>query len=180
MARKKKRSFLIRGTREHWKRCRALSSITFFVAIIKEIETKRGGEKNEKEARRTRGEWKKKKKENCRRKIFALPVDKRWQIINNGLVYVAVRGRSFASQFCPDSWLDHRLPRENRFLFFETTETKLYFTFKIIVSRFDKIILTRNKLAIEFFIFISVEKQKNVHFRSHLLVIIILPNRRVI
>lgn len=68
---------------------------------------------------------------------------------------MAVRGRSFASQFCPDSWLDHRLPRENRFLFFETAETKLYFTFKTIVSRFDKIILTWISLQFNFFIFRS-------------------------
>lgn len=74
MARKEKCSFCCPENKER-KRCRrVLSSITFFVGIIKEIETKRGerewkgGEKNAKRV---------KKKENCRRKIFALPVDKR-------------------------------------------------------------------------------------------------------
>lgn len=123
----------------------------------------REGEKNAKRV--------KKKRENCRRKIFALPVDKRWQIINNGLVYVAVRRRSFASQFCPDSWLDHRLPRENRFLFFETAETKLYFTFKTIVSRFDKIILTWISLQFNFLFFV-----RDNYFTE----LIIVPNKREI
>lgn len=84
---------------------------------------------------------------------------------------MAVRGRSFASQFCPDSWLDHRLPRENRFLFFETAETKLYFTFKTIVSRFDKIILIWISLQFNFLFFV-----RDNYFTE----LIIVPNKREI
>lgn len=60
MARKEKCSFCCPENKER-KRCRrVLSSITFFVAIIKEIETKRGerewkeGEKNAKRVKKKR------------------------------------------------------------------------------------------------------------------------------
>ena len=103
----------------------------------------RDGIERKKENGKVRGGWEaneRKRKEKCQRKVSALPVDKRRQIINNALVYVAVRGRSTASEtlsrfvaWSPSSF--------SFFLeivsFFPAAEAKLHFTVKITVRMFQ-------------------------------------------